>query len=216
MGDNLIMNPSEPSTDVLQPVDEASLVHSAGPQALPDLNGHYDPDPENFTDDALERRVATLPDDEQAAAEHLLIDRPASRKLPINRCIGKVNGTNRRCRAPAKQGAAFCFMHGGGRAQVVARIEKDADAALHDLAHKAVVVLDDAMGAEVWVLDKGELRSLGPDHRIRTKAADSVLDRSGHGKESTVDVQASVRLAALIGELDAPKLDDQPFDQKEG
>jgi hypothetical protein len=107
-------------------------------------------------------------------------------------------------------------MHGGGRRQTVERIQKDADAYLHDLAHRAVSVLDNAMSAEVFVLDKGELRSLGPDHRIRTKAADSVLDRSGHGKESTVDVQASVRLAALIGELDAPKLEDQPFDQKEG
>jgi hypothetical protein len=173
---------------------------------------HFDPDPENLADDALERRLATLPDDEQAAAEHLLISRPASKRMPQNRCMGKVNGTNRRCRAPAKQGAAFCFMHGGGRAQVVARIERDADAYLHDLATQAVSVLDQAMNAEVFVLDKGELRSLGPDHRIRTKAADSVLDRSGHGKESTVDVQASVRLAALIGELDAPKLDDQPFD----
>jgi hypothetical protein len=170
-------------------------------------NHDFDPDPENLADDALERRVATLPDDEQAAAEHLLIARPASRKIPERRCIGKVNGTNRRCRAPAKAGAAYCFMHGGGKAQIVERISKDADAYLHDLAHTAVAALEHAMSAEVFVLDKGELRSLGPDHRVRTKAADSVLDRSGHGKESTVDVQASVRLAALIGELDAPKLD---------
>jgi hypothetical protein len=199
---------------MLQPVDPPSGVHGPRPERLP--LGQYDPDPENITDDALERRVATLPEDEQQAAEHLLIARPASRKMPERRCIGKVNGTNRRCRAPAKAGAAYCFMHGGGKAQIVERIAKDADAYLHDIAHRAVGVLDNAMSAEVYVLDKGELRSLGPDHRIRTRAADSVLDRSGHGKESTVDVQASVHLAALIGELDAPKLDDQPFDQKEG
>ena len=49
---------------------------------------------------------------------------------------------------------------------------------------------------------RGQIRTLGPDHAVQTRAATVVLDRTGMRPSSTAKVHLSsgVRLAALINE----------------
>lgn len=81
-----------------------------------------------------------------------------------------------------------------------------AEAHLAELTNAAVSVYEGAMGADLRMLDKmGEVRTLGPDHKLRMQAADSVLDRTGMGvsKDVNVDVDVSVHFMKLIAELDS-------------
>jgi hypothetical protein len=117
------------------------------------------------------------------------------------------------CRAHSKSGkpcgkypiagAAVCRFHGGASPQV----KRKAEERLRALQPPAIRALEDAVTqADVRQLDRrGNVVTVGPDHRARVSAATVVLDRTGMGPSSSQDVTvtASVHLAALIATLDA-------------
>lgn len=164
----------------------------------------YEPDPENIAPGALDRRIETLPPDPEQAADHMLIAPPSKRETPDHlRCSYRL-ASGRRCKAQHMRGTTLCYSHGGGAKAIQARVQRNVDEELKELAFKATDALDQALDADVLVLDRtNAIRNIGPNHALRERAAEAVLDRSGHGKQTEVDVHASVHLAALIKELDA-------------
>jgi hypothetical protein len=84
-------------------------------------------------------------------------------------------------------------------------VRAKANERLANLQHPAIDALDRALGKRDIRVDRfGNLIDAGDDATAQTRAAVAVLDRTGMGPSSTVDVNAdaSVRLLALIHELD--------------
>lgn len=116
-------------------------------------------------------------------------------------CTAHSSRTGEPCKKHAIRGGTVCTTHGGSIPAVKAKAAERL-AALQD---PAVTALAQAMDADSVQLDrKGNVRTLGPDHAARTRAATAVLDRTGLGPSSQTEVQvhASVHLHTLIEALD--------------
>ncbi len=133
-----------------------------------------------------------------------MLQYPDQREAPEHdmRCVARVASTGNRCRNGKAKGAEVCPSHGGNSLGTRER----AEAKLVELQLKAAHAYEKAMEtAELRQLDRfGNVRRIGPDHKLRIQAADSVLDRSGMGSKRglDVDVDVSVHFMQLIAELD--------------
>jgi hypothetical protein len=117
------------------------------------------------------------------------------------RCRAHSARTGDRCKKAAILGGTVCATHGGSAPQVRRR----ADERLRDLQPSAVIRLEEALGAVQRQLDRhGLVVDVGPDHAIRVRTAQAILDRTGMGPSQRIDVNnpAGERLLALMRELD--------------
>jgi hypothetical protein len=117
------------------------------------------------------------------------------------RCRAHSTRSGERCRKAAILGGVVCATHGGSAPQVRRR----ADERLRDLQPSAVLRLQEALDAIQRQLDRhGLVVDVGPDHAIRVRTAQAILDRTGMGPSKRIDVndQAGERLLALMRELE--------------
>lgn len=101
------------------------------------------------------------------------------------RCTALAKGTRKQCNAKAIRGGNVCRMHGGAAPAVRAKAAER----LRELQHPA--------------LDRIErvLRT-SDDDALATRVGFGVLDRTGLGPSSTVNVHAETQLAGVLAILD--------------
>jgi hypothetical protein len=145
--------------------------------------------------------IEVLPHDESDGADDILT-RVKPRMFAVapleRRCTAK-RVAGGRCTNYAMHGSTICFGHGGKnpttRDAIMRRMET--------MREPATVVISEAMHAEKVALDKhGEVVVMGPDHAMRMKAAESVLDRTGIAAQKDVNIDVSMHFAAIVAELD--------------
>jgi hypothetical protein len=130
------------------------------------------------------------------------------------RCRAHSTRSGERCKKAAILGGTVCATHGGSAPQVRAR----ADERLRALQPAAVIRLQEALDAVLRQLDRhGLVVDVGPDHSIRVRTAQAILDRTGMGPSQRIDVndQASERLLVLMRELDSretTKVENEAYD----
>ena len=122
------------------------------------------------------------------------------------RCRAHSSQGGERCKKAAILGGTVCATHGGSAPQVRAK----ADERLRALQPSAVVRLEEALDAVQRQLDRhGLVVEVGPDHAIRVRTAQTILDRTGLGPSQRIDVnnEASEHLVELMTALDGKELD---------
>lgn len=103
--------------------------------------------------------------------------------MEARQCTAKSKGSGNRCKRRPIPGGAVCVMHGGKAPQVqMAAAER-----LKSLQHAAIDALARGLDAK--------------DLTVQTRTGFGILDRTGLGPHSTVNVEGSLgeRLAALDG-----------------
>ncbi|KKN01833.1 hypothetical protein LCGC14_1123690 [marine sediment metagenome] len=120
---------------------------------------------------------------------------PKKRRIPPGRrCTAKISSGKRRCRKPAILGGTVCETHGGSAPQVKAAAARR----LVELVQPAIAALDKALGSD--------------DINALIRAAQVVLDRTGHGPTSKVEILEKFRTQerdALFRALDAAGMSEQ-------
>lgn len=99
------------------------------------------------------------------------------------RCTATAKSTGNRCRKRPIPGGPVCSKHGGNAPQV----RKAAKLRLAELVDPAVATYARALADPSVPM------------AVKIRAADSIMDRSGHGRQTTVDIEdARARLAERI------------------
>lgn len=113
--------------------------------------------------------------------------------LERRRCVGDSKQQGRRCLNRPIPGGTVCRFHGGAAPQV----RRSAKLRLAELVDPAIVNLARILAAEpaTWtMLEPGTehrapvYKRVGVDHADKIRAAEAILDRTGHPRRTELDV----------------------------
>lgn len=118
-----------------------------------------------------------------------------------NQCTATAKSTGERCQRPAIKGGTVCYQHGGAAPQV----QKKAQERLDEMADSVTANVQKRIDELLNAYDEGDAEEKVMIMREVRQLWTTVLDRTGHGKNSKQEIEHSGDAGVVIN---VPDRDD--------